>query len=132
MRNKKFVKNYTLTALVENDLRAAKAWSLRRWGEKPTKQYFSDLHEGAQYIAKNHESFMPRGDLAGGTELSLYPVREHYLVYHPVSKNHVVILAVLRQGRDIPAILNKGHRQIRRGLEEITNKIARGEIKITI
>ncbi len=74
---------------------------------------------------------MAREELAAGTNLSLYPVREHCFVYHPVSKTHVVIVAVLRQGRDIPAILDKGHHQIRRELEEIMDRIALGEIKIT-
>ena len=35
-------------------------------------------------------------------------MREDYLVYEPLTKNQIVIVALLRQGRDIPSILSKG------------------------
>jgi len=123
-------KYYTLTATAEEDLRTAKSWSLRRWGKALTKKYFSDIHEGAQYIAKNHGTFRSREDLTGDLDLSVYAVREHYLVYVPVSKNHIVIVAVVRQGRDLPAILAKGSFQIKQSLNEIQDKIDKGEITV--
>ncbi len=51
-------KKYTLTATAEADLRLAKAWSLSRWDKALTKQYFSDLHEGGNYIADNPRIFV--------------------------------------------------------------------------
>jgi plasmid stabilization system protein ParE len=73
-------KSYVLTARAAADLGEARAWSRARWGKELTNRYFDDLHEGAQYIAENHSAFRDRQELAGGTALLLYPVREHYIV----------------------------------------------------
>jgi hypothetical protein len=54
-----------------------------------------------------------------------YPVREHYIVYEPLGPRFIV--AVIRQGRDIPAILQKWAAPVRRELIEIRGKIERGE-----
>jgi len=99
-------KSYLLTARAAADLREARTWSRARWGKELTNRYFDDLHEGAQYIAENHASFRDRHELAGGTALLLYPVREHYIVYEPLTPRSIAIVAVIRQGRDIPAILH--------------------------
>lgn len=84
----------------------------------------------AQYIAENHASFRDRQELAGGTALLLYPVREHYIVYEPLGPRFIAIVAIIRQGRDIPAILQKWAAPVRRELIEIRSKIERGEIRI--
>jgi len=121
-------KSYLLTARAAADLREARAWSRARWGKELTNRYFEDLHEGAQYIAQNHASFRDRHELAGGTALLLYPIREHYIVYEPLAPRLIAIVAVIRQGRDIPAILQKWATPIRRELIEIRGQIQRGEI----
>jgi plasmid stabilization system protein ParE len=95
-----------------------------------TNRYFDDLHEGAQYVAENHASSRDRHELAGGTALLLYPVREHYIVYEPLAPRLIAIVAVIRQGRDIPAILQKWAAPIRRELMEIRDKVVRGEIQL--
>lgn len=123
-------KLYLLTARAAADLREARVWSRARWGEELTNRYFEDLHEGAQYIAQNHASFRDRHELAGGTALLLYPVREHYIVYEPLPPRLIAIVAVVRQGRDIPAILQKWAAPIRRELIEIRARIERGEIRV--
>lgn len=123
-------KSYVLTARAVADLREARVWSRARWGKELTNRYFEDLHEGAQYIAENHTSFRDRQELAGGTALLLYPVREHYIVYEPLGPKFIAIVAVVRQGRDIPAILQKWAAPIRRELIEIRSRIERGEIRI--
>jgi plasmid stabilization system protein ParE len=122
-------KSYLLTARAAADLRDARTWSRARWGKELTNRYFDDLHGGAQYIAENHASFRDRHELAGGTALLVYPVREHYIVYEPLAPRLITIVAVIRQGRDIPAILQKWAAPIRRELMEIRDKIARGEIR---
>lgn len=122
-------KSYLLTARAAADLREARTWSRARWGKELTNRYFDDLHEGAQYIAENHSSLRDRHELAGGTALLLYPVREHYIVYEPLAPRLIAIVAVIRQGRDIPAILQKWAAPIRRELMELRDKIARGEIR---
>jgi plasmid stabilization system protein ParE len=123
-------KSYLLTVRAAADLREARTWSRARWGKELTNRYFDDLHEGAQYIAENHASLRDRHELAGGTALLLYPVREHYIVYEPLAPRLIAIVAVIRQGRDIPAILQKWAAPIRRELMEIRTKIARGEIRV--
>lgn len=123
-------KSYVLTARAAADLREARVWSRARWGKELTNRYFEDLHAGAEYIAENYASFRDRQELAGGTALLLYPVREHYFVYEPLGPRFIVIVAVVRQGRDIPAILQKWAAPIRRELIEIRDKIERGAIRI--
>lgn len=123
-------KSYVLTARAVADLREARVWSRARWGKELTTRYFEDLHEGVQYIAENYASFRDRQELAGGTALLLYPVREHYIVYEPLGTQFIAIVAVVRQGRDIPSILQKWAAPIRRELIELRSRIARGEIQI--
>jgi plasmid stabilization system protein ParE len=124
-------KLYVLTARAVSDLAEARAWSRARWGKELTDRYFEDLHEGVQYIAENHASFRDRRELAGGTALFLYPVREHYVVYEPLGPRLIAVVAIVRQGRDIPAILQKWAAPVRRELVEIRGKIERGEIRIS-
>ena len=123
-------KSYLLTARAAADLREARAWSRARWGKDLTDGYFEDLHEGAQYIAENHASLRDRHELAGGTALLLYPVREHYIVYEPLAPRLIAIVAVIRQSRDIPAILQKWAAPIRQELMLIRSKIERGELRV--
>ena len=123
-------RSYVLTVRAEADLREARAWSRSRWGKELTSRYFEDLHEGAQYIADNHTSVGSRHRLAGGTSLFLYAVREHYIVYEPLTEKSIAIVAVIRQRRDIPTILQKWAAPIRTELIEIRGKIERGEMQI--
>lgn len=123
-------KSYVLTARAAADLHEARAWSRARWGQELTNRYFQDLHEAAQHIAEHHASFRDRHELAGGTSLLLYPVREHYLVYEPLAPGIIAIVAVIRQGRDIPAILQKWAAPIRKELLEIRGKIERREVSL--
>jgi plasmid stabilization system protein ParE len=124
-------KSYVLTARAAADLSEARAWSRARWGKELTDRYFTDLHEGAQHIAENYQSLLDRQELAGGTALLLYPVREHYIVYEPLGVGFIAIVAVVRQGRDIPAILQKWAAPIRRELIEVRGRIERGEVRIS-
>ena len=58
----------------------------------------------------------------------VYPVREHHTVYEPLAERFIAIVAVIRQGRDVPSILQKWSAPIRRELLEIRAKIKSGEI----
>lgn len=124
-------KPYILTLRAERDLREARAWSRARWGKPLTHRYFDDLHKAAQYVAQNHDALSERSELAGGTPLHIYPVREHYLIYEPLSGESVAIVAVIRQGRDIPTILQKWKGSIRRELADIRLRISRGEVALS-
>jgi plasmid stabilization system protein ParE len=119
---------YVLTARAAADLREAQAWCRARWGKELTSRYFDDLRDGARYIAENQAALRGRQELSGGTSLLVYPVREHYIVYEPLADRLIAIVAVIRQGRDVPAILQKWSVPIRRELLKIRSKIKRGEI----
>ena len=108
---------YFLTPTARRHLREAKAWSMARWGEELTAAYFHALDAAANDLAKNWKTHRSRDELSGGTGLLLYPVREHYLNYEPISEHQIIIVAVLRQNRDIPSILNKGKHVIVRELK---------------
>jgi plasmid stabilization system protein ParE len=123
-------KRYVLTLKAANDLREARAWSRARWGKQLTHRYFEDLHKGAQYVADNCHRLRTRNELVGDTPLHVYPIREHYLVYEPLNSDVIAVVAVIRQGRDLPAILRKWAGSIRRELADVRSRIERGEIKI--
>ena len=118
-------RHYILTATAEQDFREAKRWSLSRWGKELTGQYFADLHESAEGIAQSHSMTIL---IADTSELGIYPVREHYLVYVPIAKNNIVIVALIRQTRDVPAILKANGFQIQRQLKEIYERLEQGAI----
>ena len=122
-------KRYFLTLKAANDLREARAWSRALSGKSLTRRYFEDLHKGAQYVAENCHRLRARNELVGDTPLNVYPIREHYLVYEPLSSDVIAVVAVIRQGRDLPAILRKWAGSIRRELADVRSRIERGEIK---
>jgi plasmid stabilization system protein ParE len=119
-----------LTLTAANDLREARAWSRARSGKSLTRRYFEDLHKGTQYVAENCHRLRARDELAGDTPLHVYPIREHYLVYETLNSDVIAVVAVIRQGRDVPAILRKWAGSIRRELAGVRSRIERGEIKI--
>ncbi len=123
-------KYYTLTRRAAEDLATLTNWSLTRWGEDLTDKYLEDLHQGTEQIAKSYKSLRSRSELAAGTGVSIHPIREHYIIFHPVGKEHIVILAILRQGRDVPNILRANSVRIERELKEIRRKIDQGDIVI--
>lgn len=123
-------RHYVLTAKTAADLREAQAWSQARWGKELTRKYFDDLHKGAEYVAQNQHALRARDELTAETALHVYPVRDHYLVYETLGEKFIVLVAVIRQGRDIPTILRKWAVPIRRELTEIRARITRGEISL--
>ena len=112
-------KHYILTESAERDFREARRWSRSRWGDKLTRQYFSDLNSCAENLAANPQRMSPLEQDLDVAELKIFPVREHYLVYVPVQPDLIVIVALIRQTRDVPAILNANSFLIRRQLNEI-------------
>ena len=123
-------KRYVLTLRAANDLREARAWSRARWGKSLTHRYFEDLHKGAQYVAENCHRLRARNELAGDAPLHVHPIREHYLVYEPLNSDVIAVVAVIRQGRDLPAILGKWAGSMRRELADVRSRIERAEIKL--
>jgi plasmid stabilization system protein ParE len=109
-------KSYILTETAASDFREARRWSVARWGKKRTRSYFQQLHDDADYIATHQPAIAAREDLLGNTDLGVYPVGEHYLVYVPMNDTQIVIVALIRQTRDVPAILKANNFQIHRRL----------------
>lgn len=115
-------KHYILTRTAEQDFREARQWSLSRWGKTLTTQYFSDLHDSAEYLSKNHHFLLEKENLTGVAGLGIHAVREHYMIYVAVDNKTVVIVALIRQSRDVPAILKANSYIINRELKEIIDK----------
>ncbi|MFT4925087.1 MAG: plasmid stabilization system protein ParE [Phenylobacterium sp.] len=109
-------RHYILTETAQRDFREAKKWSMSRWGKALTKQYFSSLHQTAEQLGQRQNSFTKITDDTG---LKVYPVREHYLVYLPLDKELIAIVSLIRQTRDVPAIIEANEFAIRRELKEI-------------
>ena len=122
-------RHYILTETAERDFREVRRWSLSRWGAELTKQYFADLHAGAEDTAENYRSLAQKDHLTGTSGLGIRAVREHYLVYVPIGDRSIVIVALIRQTRDVPAILKANSFVIRRQLAEIADRLKRGAIQ---
>ena len=112
-------RHYTLTRTAERDFRQAKTWSLARWGKALTRKYFEDLHNGAEYVACHLSTIHAKDHLTGDTGLNVYAVREHYMVYVSTSPDKIIIVALIRQIRDVPNILKANHFVFKRELKEI-------------
>jgi plasmid stabilization system protein ParE len=111
-------RSYVLTETAASDFRAARRWSRARWGEQQTRAYFNRLHDAAEHVAAHQAAVASRADLTGDTKLGIYPVGEHFLVYVSIDRKRIAVVALMRQVRDVPAILQANHFQIQRALED--------------
>ena len=116
-------KSYVLTKTAEHDFREARRWSLARWGVRQTKLYFQRLHDAAEYIAEHQPAISRRDDLTDDESLGAYPAGEHYIVYAPLDDSRIAIVALIRQTRDVPRILQANSFQIRRALDAIAKPV---------
>jgi len=116
-------KSYVLTKTAERDFREARRWSLARWDAKQTKLYFQRLHDSAEYIGKHQRAISRRDGLTDDENLGAYPVGEHYIVYAPLDDSQIAIVALIRQTRDVPAILQASSFRIRRALDVALNSV---------
>lgn len=114
-----------MTKTAESDFRQAKKWSMSRWGKELTKQYFSHLHQTAEQLGQRQDPLSKITNLTDETGLKVYPVREHYLVYLPLDEKLIAIVSLIRQTRDVPAILEANDFIIRRELKEIFEPFSR-------
>jgi plasmid stabilization system protein ParE len=115
---------YLLTECAEADLTEARAWSLARWGKALTEAYFADLHAAALYVAAHHTHLATRDLLTQDIGLSVYPVREHYLAYVPITQTAIIIVAVIRQGRDLPGLLRQNSWRIARDVKALLQSLS--------
>jgi plasmid stabilization system protein ParE len=115
---------YVLTETAARDFREARRWSQARWGDRTTRSYFQKLHDGAEYVAAHQSAIASRDELTGDTNLGVYPVGEHFLVYVPIDKTQIAIVALVRQIRDVPALLQANHFQIQRALNDALKEFA--------
>lgn len=110
---------YILTQTAELDFRETRRWSLKRWGKSATRKYFEDLHEGAETIVENHFALIRSRNLTNSEELLVWPVREHYTIYLPIQNGQIIIVALIRQTRDVPNILRENYYMIERELKSM-------------
>jgi len=111
--------SYLLTETAESDFYEARDWSLERWGSELTATYFRDLHNAAEYVAANHKSLAKKDHLTGTTGLGVYSVREHYLIFVPLSEAQIAIVALIRQVRDVPTILKSNRFAIQEAVKHL-------------
>ena len=116
-------RHYILTQTAEQDFYQAKRWSISRSGVALTKEYFNDLHHAAEYVAAHHATLPEREDITGESGLGIHPVREHYIIYVPAhlsdGDKKIIIVALIRQTRDVPNILKANRFIIERELRDI-------------
>ena len=117
-------RSYVLTETAARDFREARRWSKARWGDRTTRSYFQKLHNGAEYIAAHQTVISHRDELTEDTNLEVYPVGEHFLVYVSLGKTQIAIVALIRQIRDVPALLQANRFQIQRALNEALKEFA--------
>ena len=117
-------RSYVLTETAARDFREARRWSKARWGDRTTRSYFQKLHNGAEYIAAHQTVISHRDELTEDTNLEVYPVGEHFLVYVPLDTTQIAIVALIRQIRDVPALLQANRFQIQRALNEALKEFA--------
>ena len=125
-------RSYTLTKGAEADLDEIHRRSLEQFGRARTNKFMAELKKAAQFAADNIGKVATRSHLTGDSGLSLYPVRSLFIAYRPVSKNHIVIIAIFPQSRDIAALVMTEADRFRKDFEEIEHGMARGEISIEI
>lgn len=120
--------HYILTRRADDDLAELTRWSLARWGTAQTDRYLDDLHAGIEWIACHQNQVGDRPHLTADTGLSIYPIREHYVIFLSLSTEQIAIAAFLRQGRDIPTILSKNSVKLARELKLISRRVKNGKI----
>ena len=123
-------RKYTLTKGAEADLDEIHQRSLELFGCGQTNKFMSDLNRAAEFAAANVGKIPTRSHLTGESGLSLYPVNSHFIAYRPVAKNHIVIIAVFRQSRDITRFILSEADKFKMDFAEIERKIENGEIKL--
>ncbi len=114
--------SYVLTETAAGDFRAARGWSLARWGKERTKTYFEQLHADAEYVSAHQQAIAKRDDLIGNTGLGVHAVGEHYLVYAPLESKRIAVVALIRQTRDVPAIVEANSFQIRKQVRAVLQR----------
>ena len=119
---------YTLTRGAEADLDEIYKRSLAQFGRDQTNRFMADLKKAAEFAADHHGKIPTRSHLTGDSGLSLYPVNNHFLAYRPVAPNHIVVIAIFRQSRDVAALIVANAETFRKDFLNIEEKIKRGEI----
>ena len=88
--------------------------------DRPSKNSTTALNT----VAAHQSAIASRDELTGDTNLGVYTVGEHFLVYVPIRKTQIAIVALVRQVRDVPALLQANHFQIQRALDDALKEFA--------
>ena len=113
-----------MTETAVRDFRETRRWSKARLGDRTSRSYFEKLHNCTEYIAAHQIAITSRDELTGDTNLGVYPVGEHFLVYVPLDKTQIATAALIRQIRDVLALLPANRFQIQQALNEALKGLA--------
>lgn len=89
-----------------------------------TSENFTTAPSTLRHTRQRYRADRGRQGLTGDTKLGIYAVGEHFLVYVPIDKARIAIVALIRQVRDVPAILQANHFQIQIALDEALKEFA--------
>ena len=121
---------YTLTRGAEADLDDIHLRSFEQYGHDQTNKYIGELKKAVEFVSSHHAKIPARQHLTGDSGLNLYPVNNLYIVYRPIAGDHVVIISVISQLRDIPTLLIAQEKEFEKDFLEIQKKIKDGEIRL--
>src|SRR5277367_4079932 len=124
------VRKYTFTKGAEADLDEIHERSREQYGRAQTNKFIAELKKAAEFAANNIGKVATRGHLTGDSGLSLYPVNNHFLAYRPVSIDHIVIIAIFRQSRDVAAHIAAEAERFQNDFREIERRLESGEISL--
>lgn len=123
-------RKYILTDTAEKNFLEAKQWSKTRWGSKRTLSYFKAVEACANRLSDRCFSLPSSEKLTSSSDLYVWPVNEHYLIYLPIRKGLIVIVAFIRQTRDVPSILAANTFLIEREVKAIFELIRTSKLRL--
>lgn len=123
-------RKYLLTETAVRNFIEAKHWSKKRWGTKLTTAYFKAIENCANDLADRGFTLTTSEEMTSSKELLVWPVKEHYLVYLPVRKGLIIIVALIRQSRDVPSIVASNSFSIQRNVRDIYGLLESGDISL--
>lgn len=110
-----------LTPWAAATLRSIRYWSHERFGKKNAEKYFVDIDKALSFIAQSCGKVVSRDDLTGDSGFSIYPVREHFIVFD-VLNGTIFVFDFVKQERDILTVLNDYAARFRRHAAQLGKK----------
>lgn len=94
----------SLTRRAFRDLYGIERYSIERWGKSVAENYLDDIEQGLNRLRENPKLLKTKDGIS--PDLSLYRVREHFLVC-TVSADRVYVLTIKHGSLDLPRRLTE-------------------------